>query len=272
MDLLHRSISKLTGLCVNQDAKIATIRAIIVAIVLASLLLILMRYSAASSDAPNFSAYDAGAERKEAFFSYFLPLIEEENQELLEIRQELVALQDERDNLSLFERIKVNDLAEEYEVEDFDISNAEHWQTLIRRIDIVPPSMALAQAANESAWGTSRFAQQGNNFYGQWCFVPGCGIVPNQRPEGASHEVADFSSPEESVERYIHNLNHHPAYSELRARREALRSGDDPITGLSLVPELESYSERGEAYIEELRSMIHFNELAQLDTGASAGD
>lgn len=264
MDFLQRSMSKLTNLCVNKDAKIATIRAFIVAIIIGGLLLLLMRFS--ETDTPDFSAYEAGDERKEAFFSYFVPLIEAENAELLEVRNELMALRDRRDTLSFFERMSVNGLAEQYEVEDFDLAASEDWDLLIRRIDIVPPSLALAQAANESAWGTSRFALEGNNYYGHWCFVTGCGMVPAARPDGATHEVADFSSPQQSVERYIHNLNHHPAYRELRLRREQLRENDNPITGLALATELQRYSERGEDYVAELESMIRFNELTEFDS------
>ena len=264
MEFLQRSMSKIANLCVNKDAKIATIRAFIVAIIIGGLLLLLMRFSA--DDAPDFTAYEAGDERKEAFFSYFAPLIEAENTELLAVRNELMELRDQRDNLSFFERMSVTSLAEQYEVEDFDLADSDHWDLLIRRIDSVPPSLALAQAANESAWGTSRFALEGNNYYGHWCFVPGCGMIPSDRPEGATHEVADFTSPQESVERYIHNLNHHPAYRELRLRREELRESDSPITGLALATELQRYSERGEAYVEELESMIRFNELTEFDT------
>ena len=169
------------------------------------------------------------------------------------------------DELSFFERLQVRELTETYEVEDFDADDPADWDLLIRRIDIVPPSLALAQAANESAWGTSRFAREGNNFYGHWCYVEGCGIVPAQREAGARHEVADFASPEESVERYIHNLNHHPAYRELRASRAELRAENEPVNGLELVDELTGYSERGDEYIEELRAMIRFNELLRFD-------
>lgn len=263
MDFIQRSISKFTSLCINKDAKIATIRAVIVAVIIGGLLLALMRLS--DSDTPDFTTYEAGEPRKEAFFSYFVPLIEQANQDLLDTRSELIQLREQRDSLSYFERNSVLDLAEQYEVEDFDLADGDDWNVLIRRIDIVPPSLALAQAANESAWGTSRFALEGNNYYGHWCFVPGCGIVPSSRPEGATHEVADFNSPQQSVERYIHNLNHHPAYRELRIRREQLRENDNPITGLALAGELERYSERGEAYIEELQSMIRFNELSEFD-------
>lgn len=264
MEFLQRSMSKLTNLCVNKDAKIATIRAFVVAIIIGGLLLLLMSFSA--DDAPDFTAYEAGDERKQAFFSYFVPLIEAENTALLEVRNELMDLREKRDRLSFFERMSVTGLAEQYEVEDFDLGDSDDWDLLIRRIDIVPPSLALAQAANESAWGTSRFALEGNNYYGHWCFVPGCGIVPSARPEGATHEVADFASPQQSVERYIHNLNHHPAYRELRLRREQLRENDNPITGLALATELQHYSERGEEYVAELQSMIRFNELTEFDT------
>ena len=149
-------------------------------------------------------------------------------------------------------------------MENFGGTPAE-WETLLRRVDVVPPSLALAQAANESAWGTSRFARDGNNYFGQWCFEQGCGLVPKRRDEGRAHEVATFSSPVESVERYMANLNTHDAYRPLRERREQLRESEAPITGIQLAAGLEKYSERGEEYIAELRSMIRFNNLGAYD-------
>lgn len=269
--MLHRSISKLTNLCVNQDARIATIRAVLVALLLGGMLLFLMHYQS-TEKAPDFTAFEAGEARKQAFFDFFLPLVEERNQELRGIRDELQHLVTERDSLSLFERMKVNELAEQYEVEDFDLQDKQDWDVLIRRVDVVPPSLALAQAANESAWGTSRFARQGNNYYGQWCFVSGCGIVPSERADDANHEVAHFTSPEQSVERYIHNLNQHPAYRDLRLKRASLRDQDSAITGLALVSELDRYSERGTEYVAELTDMIRYNNLEELDLSTAAGD
>lgn len=271
MDMLHRSIAKLTRLCVNQDAKVATIRATLVAALLAGLLLLLMSLSSAAH-APDFTTYKAGEERKEAFFDFFLPLIEERNEALLQVRSDLIELaQKPTDEISLLDRIKVNKLAEQYDVENFDLQNDEQWQTLLRRIDIVPASLALAQAANESAWGTSRFARQANNFFGHWCFEPGCGVVPEQRSDSATHEVADFFSPAQAVKSYIHNLNAHPAYQDLRAKRAALRDNDQQINGLALVTALDNYSERGEAYVSELTEMIRYNDLLEFDD-ATAGD
>ncbi len=218
---------------------------------------------------PKFTEYAAGEERKEAFFSHFLPLIQEQNEELLSLREDVLKLSDEREKLSFFGKRKALNLAERYEIEDFTFEDSESWNLLVRRIDIVPPSLALAQAAKESAWGTSRFAREGNNFYGHWCFEEGCGIVPAERNDGAVHEVAGFDSAQESVEKYMHNLNYHPAYKELRSIREGLRKQDQPITGLKVAEGLDSYSERGEVYIDELSSLIRYNNLDQYDSKQS---
>jgi Bax protein len=215
--------------------------------------------------APDFTVYEDVDERKETFFGYFLPLVELRNEEILQLRSELLRLHNEMDSLSGRQQRRVERVAEEYGLDAFDAGAPEDWNVLLRRIDVVPPSLALAQAANESAWGTSRFAREGNNYYGHWCFVTGCGLIPNSRPEGARHEVAAFDTPQHSVQRYIHNLNSHEAYTQLRLRREQLRDNGQPITGLELAGGLDRYSERGEEYIEELRSMIRFNNLDQLD-------
>lgn len=214
---------------------------------------------------PDFKAIPAGKERKNAFFNYFLPIVEFRNNQLLVLREEVVELYAQRSSLTAEQTAHVESIANEYEIEDFSIASEQNWQTLIRRIDVVPPSLALAQAANESAWGTSRFALQGNNFFGQWCFRKGCGLVPKSRGEGQVHEVAKFSSPKHSVFRYMHNLNTHDAYKQLRGLREKLRKQQQTITGIKLASGLEKYSERGHEYIEELRDMIRFNKLDRLD-------
>lgn len=215
--------------------------------------------------APDFTVYEDIEERKGVFFDYFLPLVELRNEEILDLRAELQRLRGQADSLSDRQQRRVERVAADYGLEDFDIAAEEGWNTLLRRIDVVPPSLALAQAANESAWGTSRFAREANNYYGHWCFVAGCGLIPDSRPEGANHEVAAFDSAQHSVERYIRNLNSHEAYTQLRLKREQLRDDGRPITGLELAEGLGRYSERGDAYIEELRAMIRFNNLDELD-------
>jgi len=214
---------------------------------------------------PDFGDYQAGPERKKVFFNYFLPLIEEQNQEILETRLRLEEWSINRENISWWDARQIRNLAEAYGIDAFAIENDADWEVLLRRVDAVPPSLALAQAAAESIWGTSRFARIGYNFFGQWCFEEGCGIVPDRRDAGKNHEIAVFDSPEAAVASYIHNLNSHAAYKPLREIRAMLRTTNNPIPGKILAAGLGKYSERGDAYIEELRSLITYNHLSQYD-------
>lgn len=229
------------------------------------LALIVLVYVIGGSGAPDFEDYEAGTERKEAFFGYFLPIIQEENEQIAEVREELVNWHEDQDSIGWWDEGTIEDIAEDYGLDEFDVTDQTAWRDLLSRVDIVPPSLALAQAANESAWGTSRFARLGNNYFGQWCFEEGCGLVPNSRDSGKTHEVADFDSPEQSVERYMNNLNRHNAYQPLRQVRATLRANGQPVTGYALAVGLDKYSERGAAYIEELRAMMRHNELAEHD-------
>ena len=136
---------------------------------------------------------------------------------------------------------------------------------LLVRVDIIPVSLALAQAANESAWGTSRFAREGNNIFGQWCFDEGCGLVPGQRADDASHEVRSFSSVEASVRAYFRNLNTNPTYEYLRELRAQMRMKGKPLDSRALAQGLLRYSERGHVYISELYDIIRVNDLLALD-------
>ena len=210
---------------------------------------------------PDFSQYPAGSERKTAFFNYFSPIVAGLNEDILEDRRRVKAACDANG----FATNSLSSLAKEYRVDDSELSDDAFCAEMLRRVDIIPVSLALAQGANESAWGTSRFAQQGNNFFGQWCFKKGCGIVPSGRDDGKIHEVADFRSPSDSVESYMLNINRHNAYKPLRKIRASLRTEDKPISGLALTWGLNRYSERGKEYGAELRSMINFNALSQYD-------
>jgi Bax protein len=214
---------------------------------------------------PDFGKFDAGPSRKAAFFDYFSPLIEKRNGSVVKSRQALLTLHQELSDLDDDEKHQVQSMAAYYRINNFDIENDDDWQELLARVNAIPVSLALAQAANESAWGTSRFAREANNFYGQWCFQKGCGLVPARREKNKTHEVAAFKSPEESVERYIHNLNSHNAYKILRKIRNRLRTENKLITGIELAEGLLHYSERGKEYIEELQSMIKFNKLTRFD-------
>jgi Bax protein len=129
----------------------------------------------------------------------------------------------------------------------------------LARVDTVPLSLVLAQAANESSWGQSRFAQEGNNLFGEWCFREGCGIVPEQRSAGKSHEVAAFDSVNASVRSYLHNLNTGRAYAALRKLRQQARAAGEAPKAMVLASGLARYSERGLAYVHEIKAMIRSN-------------
>lgn len=218
---------------------------------------------------PDFAAIDDIEIRKEAFFSFLQPHIDRINREIQILRNEFERLQTKLGrgaSLSRQEKAFITHYSREYELEPQQPFSQSHLKDLLRRVDIIPSSLVLAQAANESAWGTSRFAVEGNNFFGQWCFSSGCGLVPRARPADASHEVRIFRTPADSVRAYFHNLNTFSGYSELRRIRERLRIRGRAIDSLSLSRGLRNYSERGEEYIEELQSMIRFNNLQERDS------
>ncbi|WP_019531364.1 glucosaminidase domain-containing protein [Dasania marina] len=236
------------------NKKISVIIVLLIAVIALVIVFIL------TPPAIDFTAYEAGQARKDAFVGHFQPIIAEENTRLRALRKELLALDETSRNKSW-----VQDLAIKYRVEDYDGTKAAHWDELLIKVGAIPVSLSLAQAANESSWGTSRFARVANNFFGHWCFEKGCGVVPNSRNAGASHEVADFDSSVDSVKSYMLNLNRHYAYTQLRAIRNELRSNQQSLSGAAMAGGLVGYSERGEAYIEELREMIRFNQWAQFD-------
>jgi len=217
---------------------------------------------------PDFAVIQDVAEKKASFFEFLSPYIDSVNQQILAQRQRLITFREKINNGSTLTRNEMNYLSGlrvEYELENEVLNTANLVNRLLRRVDIIPSSLALAQAANESAWGTSRFAVEGNNFYGQWCYTEGCGIVPARRIAGANHEVKSFDSVFESVKAYIMNLNTFPNYQKLRDIRQQVRQGGRSIDGISLSEGLDTYSSRGDDYIFELQSMIYSNNLLEFD-------
>jgi Bax protein len=211
---------------------------------------------------PDFTAIEDVTERKRRFFAFLAPIVAAENRRVAGQRKRLVSLVEALEAGSSpgwFDRRWLGRLAEEYELAAQDPLADETLAELVQRVDTVPVPLALVQAATESAWGRSRFARRGNNLFGQWCYREGCGLVPAQRPAGASHEVAVFPSPRRSVRRYINNLNTHAAYAPLRAIRAERRAAEQPITAMSLTPGLIRYSERRQAYVDEVRAVVRQN-------------
>ena len=211
--------------------------------------------------APDFSAYTDVKEKKQAFFDFFRPLAEAENREIEAIRERIINLQKQNSPDSDDKQWLVQ-IASEARLTLSEPVSKEDYEKLLRKIDILPPSLVLAQAAIESAWGTSRFAREGYNYFGQWCFTKGCGIVPNSRATGASHEVQVFTSPRQAVSFYYKNLNSHPAYQKVRDERHQARLSGQPMLGCQLAIGLEKYSAHGKDYINAIHRMIRANSLS----------
>lgn len=223
----------------------------------------LLLFGLRSDSLPDFD-FDGPVElRKQAFFDYLAPLIEAENAKIAEQRARLLSIEQRIEaggTPGWWDRRWLSNQAVEYELEvDPERSLGETVAALKPRIDTVPPALAMVQAAAESAWGRSRFAVEANNLFGHWCYERGCGLVPRRRAEGARHEVAAFDSPRESVERYLHNLNTHPAHAPMRRIRAALREDGERPRALELADGLTRYSERREAYVEEVKAVIRAN-------------
>lgn len=136
---------------------------------------------------------------------------------------------------------------------------------LVERVDIIPPSLALAQAAEESGWGTSRFAIKGNSLFGQWDFS-GKGIKPEeQRAHLGNYGIAAFDTPQDSIDAYMLNLNTHRAYKRLREQRALARQKQQKPAGWPLAKTLDKYSERGIEYVKSLHAIMKFNRLNDAD-------
>lgn len=204
-----------------------------------------------SSFKPSFDSIESTVVRKEVFFNYLLPVIHKKNAEIVALRN-AISNNELNDN-------QLNDLAKKYRVE------TPSKEELLKVIDILPPSLVLAQAANESDWGRSRFAKDFNNYFGIWCFSKGCGVIPKDRDEDATHEVASFNSLEDCIDYYVLNINRSYAYEDLRLMRKNQRENLQPITGTLLAQGLGNYAFPGDEYIESIQTLINFNHLERHD-------
>jgi Bax protein len=208
---------------------------------------------------PDMKSIDDAVARKATFFSYLEPIAETLNQKILQQRARLLEIatsyQHEQD-LSLFDQHRLKSMAQQYAVDWHESDPAEVIARLKRRVDMVPVSLVLVQAAKESGWGTSRFAREGNNLFGQWCYSEGCGIVPAKRSRGAKHEVRMFDSVQEAMDAYLHNINTGDAYASLREIRARQRNAGKIPNGRILADGLLYYSQRREAYVREVKAML----------------
>lgn len=210
---------------------------------------------------PDFAKIRDVKEKKRQFFAFIKPAVMAENKKILASRAEverLIAQLTLEQPFSDEEQAFVAGLIKRYKVNK-KFSLLRQLYELQLKIDIVPPALVLVQAANESAWGTSRFARIGLNFFGVWCYREGCGMVPNSRNSGAKHEVAAYSSIRLGVARYLHNINTNGAYKVFRTIRGQLREQNQPLAPEILATGLMRYSERGTDYVLELTEMIRHN-------------
>ena len=195
--------------------------------------------------------------KRELFIKIVLPLILDENQKITDDRKKLFKILSKNFN-TVGERVWLKRRFKEYKIEDGDLAR------LKMRMDIVPVSLALAQAANESGWGTSRFALEGNALFGQWTWSKK-GISPKNKDPNKSHKVLQFQILKASVRAYKNNLNTHNAYQEFREARAQLRQEDKIIDGLKLAKYVKNYAAIGDKYVAILESIIERNSLTDFD-------
>ena len=210
---------------------------------------------------PDFASIRDVKEKKKQFFAFIKPAILAENESILTLRNEverLIAQLTLEQPFTEQEHTFVADLSKQYRVSK-KFSLLRQLYALQLKVDVIPPALILVQAANESAWGTSRFARIGLNFFGVWGYKKGCGMVPSGRNVGAKHEVAAYSSVKQGVSRYLKNINTNSAYMVFRTIRGQLREQDQTLSPEILATGLIPYSERGTDYVLELTEMIRHN-------------
>ena len=193
-----------------------------------------------------------GTAQKQSFINLMLPLILAANDELLQRREAVQAA------VQAHDRDKLDQWAVLYRIEAEKLDDTELAERLLSRVDTIPVALALAQAAVESGWGTSRFARQGNALFGQWAWTESAGM----RPLSASNDravVRSFGSLLESVRAYMHNLNTHQNYKRFRDARYRLKPQTEAIKARRLAAYLDSYAEIGQAYVEKLLVIISSN-------------
>ena len=195
--------------------------------------------------------------KRELFIKIVLPLILHENEKIIDDRKRLFKILGKNFN-SPGEKVWLNRRFKEYKIEDKDLAE------LKMRMDIIPVSIAVAQAANESGWGTSRFALEGNALFGQWTWSKK-GISPKNKDPDQSHKILQFQILKASVRAYKNNLNTHNAYKEFREVRAKLRQSGTTITGLALIKYLKRYASIGEKYTELIEGIMVQNSLTDFD-------
>ena len=195
--------------------------------------------------------------RKNFFIQIVLPLIVKENNNIRLDRKTLFKIINKNNN-TLAEKQWLEKKYKQYGINSRDLS------TLKIRMDEIPASLAIAQAAKETGWGTSRFAQEGNALFGQWTWS-GEGLKPKDAEAGKGHKVMKFNVLQASVRAYQRNLNTHSTYKNFRKARAEFRDANQPLDSLKLSEYLNNYAETGSQYVEVLQKIIVQNKLKDFD-------
>ena len=210
---------------------------------------------------PDFEGIEEPSARKSAFVDWLSPQVEAANVSIGRDRSHLAQFRQRLEEMSTAEAVaddRLLILGARYRLPlPEDPSAMTEWlDEMLLRVDRVPVPLALAQAALESGWGTSRLARLGNNLFGLRCFTPGCGLIPQDLQPGDRHRYQAFVCPSRGLAAYLLNLNSHPAYADLRAERGAIRAEGREPAALELIPTLTRYAEDPDLYLARLRSLV----------------
>lgn len=213
---------------------------------------------------PDLRKYPSGTQRKKAFLNAVVPIIDQQNSQ---IRQEREWLLKKRSSQSWSSQdiVRLQQICSRYRMECTSNPKKVKWDELLKRVDVLPTHLVVAQAATESGWGTSKLAQTNKNLFGMRCGSKNC------NSKGGIKGYSSYNSVDDSVTAYLLNMNTHAAYNKLRDSRAALRSQGDTVTAEHLVNKLGRYSERGTSYNQFLRKMLDHNEelIQQVRTASS---
>jgi len=205
------------------------------------------------------------AKKKSIFIRLMIPLIiaEQKNIRQKRIIAQLI-LKDANQLTQPDAKTWFNRAIKEYKINP-KLSFLQKKSELIKRLDELPLTLILAQAAIESAWGTSRFAIEGNSLFGQWTFSGKNGLTPRERSKGKSHQVKAFPSLQESIRSYLKNINRNNAYKELRDEREKMRKNNIKLDAFKLAEGLHRYSQKGTEYVKIVHQLLKTHEFKNLE-------
>jgi uncharacterized FlgJ-related protein len=212
----------------------------------------------------------SNADKKSLFLRLIAPIVLRVNELILEDRvraKELTERLARGQSVTPDDQAWLTELAVKYKMLESKSERLDNdaFAELLIRVDIVPPSLSLAQAATESGWGTSRFAAEGNSLFGQWTWGKGLKPAEQRTSELGDYRIAAFDSTGQAAYAYALNLNTEPAYRDLRLKRTDLRRQNLRISGTVLAETLLNYSERGQAYVDDLKALIRENRLDDAD-------